>query len=161
MQIIINAYGVRQLPLQILFIKKQIEKWTTFLTLPMNCSLMWFAAGWLKKYYFKSDKSTDQIMTKEQEKTQQQPSKPPMEYNKLTDRKVTARLKYLVKRLDTVYNSWWRNLLQGIIRGIGIVLGMTLAIAVIVKILSMIVTLNIPYITDWISDIIRIIQQKV
>ncbi|MCL2484557.1 MAG: DUF5665 domain-containing protein [Endomicrobia bacterium] len=100
-------------------------------------------------------------MTKEQEKTQQQPSKPPMEYNKLTDRKVTARLKYLVKRLDTVYNSWWRNLLQGIIRGIGIVLGMTLAIAVIVKILSMIVTLNIPYITDWISDIIRIIQQKV
>ena len=100
-------------------------------------------------------------MTKEQEKAQRQPSKPPAAEQKIADRKVAARLKYLVKRLDAVHNTWWRNLLQGVMRGIGVVLGMTLAIAVIIKILSMIVTLNIPYITDWISDIIRIIQQKI
>ena len=100
-------------------------------------------------------------MTKEQEKMQQQLSEPSTAAHRRIDRKVAARLKYLIKRLDAVHNTWWRNVLQGMMRGIGVVLGMTLAIAVIIKILTMIVTLNIPYITDWISNIIRIIQQKI
>ena len=100
-------------------------------------------------------------MTKDQKKIRQQSSEPLLQEHKLAERKIAARLKYLVKRLDAVHNTWWKNLLQGVMRGIGIVLGMTLAIAVIIKVLSMIVTLNIPYITDWISSIIKIIQQKI
>lgn len=53
-----------------------------------------------------------------------------------------------------------RNILAGISKGVGIGIGFTLITAVIVYLLQKIVKLNLPVISDYIVDIIDIVQNR-
>ena len=53
-----------------------------------------------------------------------------------------------------------RNFMAGIAKGIGIGIGFTLLTAILVIILQKIVMLNIPVIGDYISDIVKIVENS-
>lgn len=53
-----------------------------------------------------------------------------------------------------------RNLLAGIFRGIGIGIGVTLISAIIIAILQRIIRLNIPIVSEYIIDIIEIVESN-
>ena len=53
-----------------------------------------------------------------------------------------------------------RNFMSGIAKGIGIGIGFTLLTAILVIILQKIVMLNIPVIGDYISDIVKIVENS-
>lgn len=53
----------------------------------------------------------------------------------------------------------FRNLFSGIWKGIGIGIGVTLVTAVIIVILQKIIKLNIPIISEYITDIVEIVEK--
>ena len=53
-----------------------------------------------------------------------------------------------------------RNFLAGIFRGIGIGIGVTVVTAIIITILQRIIRLNIPIISDYIVDIVEIVENN-
>lgn len=53
-----------------------------------------------------------------------------------------------------------RNLLAGIFRGVGIGIGVTLITAIIIAILQKIIRLNIPVLSEYIVDIIEIVENN-
>lgn len=53
-----------------------------------------------------------------------------------------------------------RNLLAGIFRGIGIGIGVTLITAIIIAFLQKIIKLNIPVISEYIVDIVEIVENN-
>ncbi len=52
------------------------------------------------------------------------------------------------------------NFLGGVARGLGFALGATLFAAIFIYILQRIMVLNLPLIGDFISDIVRIVQER-
>lgn len=64
--------------------------------------------------------------------------------------------------LSEIIGNWkkllWRNLLSGISKGVGIGIGFSIITAIIIILLQRIITLNIPIISQYISDIIEIVQ---
>ena len=48
----------------------------------------------------------------------------------------------------------WLNFLSGIARGLGFTVGTAIVLAVVYKILSHIISMNIPYITEWLQQLI-------
>ena len=85
---------------------------------------------------------------------------------KQTDAQKIEQLDQLVKRLDSsgiaeyvklsqrTGNILWLNFLSGVARGLGFTIGTTLVLAVVYKIVSHIISMNIPFITEWLQDII-------
>lgn len=69
------------------------------------------------------------------------------------------RILELVELLDNRKKLFIRNLLSGIFKGIGIGIGFSLLTAILVLILQKIVKLNIPVISEYIIDIIEIVQK--
>ena len=64
--------------------------------------------------------------------------------------------------MEVVGNSkklLFRNLLSGLTKGIGIGIGVTIITAIILILLERLVTLNIPVIGEYISDIVKIVEQ--
>jgi hypothetical protein len=61
-------------------------------------------------------------------------------------------------------NDWKRfivyNLLAGIIRGVGAALGSTLIFAIILYIVTQVIDLDLPLISEWLSDLITMVEQK-
>lgn len=55
----------------------------------------------------------------------------------------------------------WRNFLSGIVKGVGIGIGLTIVTAIMVIILQNIVELNIPVISDYIVQIIDIVEKRI
>ena len=53
----------------------------------------------------------------------------------------------------------FRNLFSGLWKGIGIGLGVTLVTAIIILILQKIIKLNIPVISEYITDIVEIVEK--
>lgn len=53
----------------------------------------------------------------------------------------------------------FRNLFSGIWKGIGIGIGVTLVTALIIVILQKIIKLNIPIISEYITDIVEIVEK--
>ncbi len=53
----------------------------------------------------------------------------------------------------------FRNLFSGLWKGIGIGIGVTLVTAIIVVILQKIIKLNIPIISEYITDIVEIVEK--
>lgn len=53
-----------------------------------------------------------------------------------------------------------RNLLAGIFRGVGIGIGITLITAIIIAFLQKIIKLNIPVISEYIVDIVEIVENN-
>lgn len=74
--------------------------------------------------------------------------------NNLTNNKILE--------LSEIIGSWkkllWRNFLSGISKGVGIGIGFSIVTAIIIIILQRIITLNIPVISQYIADIIEIVQ---
>ena len=66
--------------------------------------------------------------------------------------------------LGEIIGNWkkllWRNFISGILKGVGIGIGFSIITASIVIILQRIITLNIPVISNYIADIIEIIETK-
>jgi hypothetical protein len=54
----------------------------------------------------------------------------------------------------------WLNFLAGVAKGLGAAFGATLVFALVVKMLSNILVLNLPIISDWIAQIIQLVEQK-
>lgn len=54
----------------------------------------------------------------------------------------------------------FRNFISGIVKGIGIGIGVTIITAIIIYILQKIIKLNIPIISQYISDIVEIVQNN-
>lgn len=53
----------------------------------------------------------------------------------------------------------FRNLFSGLWKGIGIGIGVTLVTAIIIVILQKIIKLNIPIISEYITDIVEIVEK--
>ena len=64
--------------------------------------------------------------------------------------------------LSEILGNWkkliWRNFISGIAKGVGIGIGFSIVTAIIRIILQRIITLNIPVISQYIADIIEIVQ---
>mgnify|MGYP005778554093 CR=1 FL=1 len=54
----------------------------------------------------------------------------------------------------------FRNFTSGIVKGIGIGIGVTIITAIIIYILQKIIKLNIPIISQYIADIVEIVQNS-
>ncbi len=71
-----------------------------------------------------------------------------------------------MKFVDYVYflehpkKMLWANFINGMARGFGIAIGFTLLGALVVYILNVIVQYNLPYIGEFISDIVKIVQSS-
>lgn len=67
-----------------------------------------------------------------------------------------------ILELSEIIGNWksllWRNFLSGISKGVGIGIGFSIVTAIIIIILQRIITLNIPVISQYIADIIEIVQ---
>lgn len=67
-----------------------------------------------------------------------------------------------IMELSEIFGNWkrllWRNFISGILKGVGIGIGFSIVTAIILTILQRIITLNIPVISQYISDIIEIVQ---
>lgn len=71
-----------------------------------------------------------------------------------------------MKFVDYVYflehprKMLWANFINGLSRGFGIAIGFTLLGAVAIYILNIIVRINIPYIGEFVSEIVKIVQSS-
>jgi hypothetical protein len=71
-----------------------------------------------------------------------------------------------MKLVDYVYflehprKMLWANFINGLARGFGIAVGFTLLGAVAIYILNLIVKINLPYIGEFISEIVKIVQNS-
>ncbi len=71
-----------------------------------------------------------------------------------------------MKFVDYVYflehprKMLWANFVGGLARGFGIAIGFTLLGALVIYILNKIVQINLPYIGQFISDIVEIVQKS-
>lgn len=66
--------------------------------------------------------------------------------------------------LGEVIGNWkimlWRNFISGITKGMGIGIGFSIITAIIIIILNRIIMLNIPVISQYIADIVEIVQMN-
>lgn len=66
--------------------------------------------------------------------------------------------------LSEIIGNWrkmlWRNFISGIAKGIGIGIGFSILTAIIAIVLQRIITLNIPVISQYIADIVEIVQMN-
>lgn len=71
-----------------------------------------------------------------------------------------------MKFVDYVYflehprKMLWANFINGVARGFGIAIGFTILGAVVIYFLNKIVQYNLPYIGEFISDIVKIVQSS-
>jgi hypothetical protein len=65
-----------------------------------------------------------------------------------------------MEKIDTHRTFIKYNFFIGLVRGFGMAVGFTILGAIIIYILQKIVLLNIPVLGDFISDIVRIVQEK-
>ena len=80
--------------------------------------------------------------------------------DKLNQKLLESNMLEISQLLGNRKKLLWTNLISGISRGVGIGIGVTIVTSIIVTILRKIVMLNIPVIGDYISDIIKIVQNK-
>lgn len=69
-----------------------------------------------------------------------------------------TRIAEYVQYLDRPWKLIWTNFLIGIARGLGSTIGLAVVIGLMVFFLQHILMLNLPVISDWIADFIRMVQ---
>lgn len=66
--------------------------------------------------------------------------------------------------LSEIIGNWkkllWRNFISGITKGVGFGIGFSIVTAIIIVILNRLITLNIPVISQYIADIVEIVQMN-
>lgn len=69
-----------------------------------------------------------------------------------------------ITELSEFIGDWkkllWRNFISGITKGVGFGIGFSIVTAIIIIILNRIITLNIPVISQYIADIVEIVQMN-
>lgn len=65
----------------------------------------------------------------------------------------------LIEVMENKKEMIFRNLFSGLWKGIGIGIGVTLVTAIIIVILQKIIKLNIPVISEYITDIVEIVEK--
>jgi len=83
---------------------------------------------------------------------------------KITDLAVSMekmKLAEYVQLLDKPWRLMYINFIAGLARGVGIAIGFTILGAIVLFILRKLVMLNLPWIGDFIADIVRMVQLKV
>lgn len=78
----------------------------------------------------------------------------------LSDRLESMRIAEYIGLLQKPWRLIWLNFLSGMAKGLGAAFGATLIFALVLNMLSNILVLNLPIISDWIAQIIRLVEQK-
>lgn len=77
---------------------------------------------------------------------------------RLVDRLEAMRIAEYLELLEKPRRLVLTNFIAGIARGLGFAIGTTIVFAVVVEILRRIILINIPLISDYLLDIIRMID---
>jgi len=68
------------------------------------------------------------------------------------------KLAEYVALLNNPWRLFWVNFLAGLARGVGIAIGGSLLVALLLYLMSQIAVLNLPLISDFIAEIVRLVQ---
>jgi len=82
------------------------------------------------------------------------------ELNKLSKTVHEARINEYVDLMEDPKRLLMMNFLLGLVRGLGMAIGFTILGAFVFYILKQIIVLNLPVISDFISDLVRLVQQQ-
>lgn len=72
----------------------------------------------------------------------------------------SMRIAEYISLLQKPWRLIWLNFLAGMAKGLGAAFGATLIFALVLNILSNLLFLNLPIISDWIAQIIHLVEQK-
>ncbi len=87
------------------------------------------------------------------------PREPQTEHlQRLADRLEAMRIADYLELLEKPRRLVMANFIAGIARGLGFAIGTTIVFAVVVEVLRRIILINIPLISDYLVDIIRLIE---
>jgi hypothetical protein len=87
------------------------------------------------------------------------PKEPQPEHlQRLADRLEAMRIADYLELLEKPRRLVMANFIAGIARGLGFAIGTTIVFAVVVEVLRRIILINIPLISDYLVDIIRLIE---
>lgn len=82
------------------------------------------------------------------------------ELSKLSKTVHEARINEYVDLMEDPKRLLVMNFLLGLVRGLGMAIGFTILGAFVFYILKQIIVLNLPVISDFISDLVRLVQQQ-
>ncbi len=86
---------------------------------------------------------------------------PSPEYLKrLADRLEAMRIADYLELLERPRRLLITNFIAGIARGLGFAIGTTIVFAVVIEVLRRLILINIPVISDYLVDIIRLIELR-
>ena len=70
------------------------------------------------------------------------------------------KLAEYVELLGNTKRLLWINFISGVARGLGIAVGFTILFALLVIFLNQLVTLNLPFIGDFLAQIVNMVQES-
>ena len=77
----------------------------------------------------------------------------------LYDKFMQARLLEYIELVQSPGKLFWRNFLAGVGKGLGLTIGTAIILAFLFKVVQHMIELNIPYITEWISELALMIKK--
>lgn len=77
---------------------------------------------------------------------------------RLVNRLEAMRIADYIELLEKPRRLLWTNFIAGIFRGLGFALGTTIVFAIVIESLRRLILINIPVISDYLVEIIRLIE---
>ncbi|MDR3589796.1 MAG: DUF5665 domain-containing protein [Negativicutes bacterium] len=77
---------------------------------------------------------------------------------RLVNRLEAMRIADYIELLEKPRKLLWTNFIAGIMRGLGFALGTTIVFAIVVETLRRLILINIPVISDYLVEIIRLVE---
>lgn len=78
----------------------------------------------------------------------------------LTENISNLKLSKYIELINSPKRIFFVNFMWGLSRGLGMAVGFTILGAIVISILKDIVSINLPYIGNYITEIVRIVQQN-
>jgi hypothetical protein len=79
---------------------------------------------------------------------------------RLANRLEAMRIADYLELLEKPRRLLWTNFIAGIVRGLGFALGTTIVFAVVVEAIRRLILINIPVISDYLVEIIRLVELR-